>query len=55
MSKPTTCIITGPHSLAQGAFVRRTPDGKVVIDVGQGRLLKGKPANAPQAPNLKTV
>lgn len=55
MSKSMSSIITGPHSLAQGAFVQRTPDGKVVIDVGNGRLLKGKPANAPQAPNLKTV
>lgn len=55
MSKRMTCIVTGPHSLAQGAFVRRTADGQVIIDVGNGRLLKGKPANAPEAPNLKTV
>jgi hypothetical protein len=55
MSNRMACIVTGPHSLAQGAFIRRTADGMIVIDVGQGRLLKGKPANASEAPNLKTV
>lgn len=55
MSKRMTCIVTGPHSLAQGVFVKRTADGKVIVDVGNGRLLKGKPANASQAPKLSTV